>query len=95
MRYKNAKDILPQDILALIQQYTDGEYIYIPRKAESRKLWGENTDSKAETQARNDKIYAQYKSGSKVNELAIMHFLSEKSIQRIITLGRKSEKRTV
>ena len=91
MRYKNAKDILPKDILALIQQYTDGEYIYIPRKAENRKCWGQNTNSKTETQARNEKIYAGFKSGRTIDELSREHFLSEKSIQRIITQGRKQE----
>jgi len=90
MRYKNAKDVLPKDILALIQQYADGEYIYIPKK--SRKQWGENSDSKAETQKRNDEIFAKYKKGSKAGELANEYFLSEKSIQRIITLGNKERK---
>ena len=87
MRYKNAKDILPTDILALIQQYADGEYIYIPRK--TRKPWGQSTNSKTETRVRNEKIYEQYKSGRKVSELAAEHFLSEKSIERIITHGNK------
>jgi len=89
MRYKNAKDILPRDVLALIQEYTDGEYIYIPRKTENRKNWGENTNSKTETQERNEKIYVQYKSGHKVDELAQQYFLSVKTIQRIITQGNK------
>lgn len=89
MRYKNAEDILPKHVLALIQQYTDGEYIYIPRKAENRKSWGENTNSKAITQDRNEKIYMQYQSGRKVDELALEHFLSVKSIQRIVTQGNK------
>jgi len=89
MRYKNAKDVLPKDVLALIQLYTDGEYIYIPRKTEKRKLWGENTNSKTETQTRNEKIYSQYKLGQKAKDLALEHFLSEKSIQRIITQGNK------
>jgi len=88
MRYKNAKDILPKDVLALIQEYTDGEYIYIPKK--SRKSWGENTNSKAETQKRNNEIFAKYKAGSKTRELANEYFLSEKSIEQIITMGRRS-----
>jgi len=92
MRYVNAQDIFPEDVLVLIQQYTDGAYVYIPRKAENRKKWGENTQSKMETSKRNSKIYAQYKSGIKVQELAATHFLSEKSIERIITLGRKQER---
>jgi len=92
MRYVNAQDIFPEDVLALMQEYTDGAYIYIPRKASARKKWGDNTQSKKETQERNAHIYAQYKSGKKVQELAARHFLSEKSIERIITLGRKQEK---
>jgi len=91
MRYVNAQNVLPEDILALVMQYVDGEYIYIPRKGENRKSWGENTRSKLETKERNAKIYAQYKSGTRVDELAGQYFLSDKSIQRIITLGRKQE----
>ena len=91
MRYRSAQDIFPENVLALIQQYTDGEYIYIPRKAENRKRWGDNTHSKYEVKERNEKIYMRYKSGCKVSELALEFFLSEKSIQRIITLGKKQE----
>jgi len=93
MRYKNARDIFPKDVLAVMQQFADGEYIYIPRKSENRKQWGDNTHSKAETQKRNAKIYAQYKSGFGVSELATEYFLSEKSIQRIITMRKKLEQK--
>jgi len=91
MRYVNAQDILPKDVLALMQQYVDGAYIYIPRRDDNRKSWGENTRSKAETKERNAEIYAHYKSGQGVNELAGRYFLSDKSIQRIITQGKKLE----
>ena len=40
MRYIKAEDILPDEIVELIQQYVDGETIYIPRKAENRLAWG-------------------------------------------------------
>ena len=91
MRYVNAQDILPKDVLALMQQYVDGAYIYIPRREDNRKSWGDNTRSKIETRERNAEIYAHYKSGKGVNELAGRYFLSDKSIQRIITQGRKQE----
>ncbi|MCL2378193.1 MAG: CD3324 family protein [Defluviitaleaceae bacterium] len=91
MRYVNAQDVLPKDILALVRQHIDGAYIYIPRNEENRKNWGENTRSKQETKERNAEIYAQYKSGQKVGELAVQYFLSDKSIQRIITQGKKQE----
>ena len=91
MRYRNAQNIFPNDVLELIQQYADGEYIYIPRKAENHKHWGDDTHAKAEISERNQKIYAQYKTGQKVVDLALEFYLSEKSIQRIVTTGKKLE----
>ena len=91
MRYINARDVLPEDVLALVEEYIDGAYIYIPRKDENRKNWGDSTHSKVATAERNAEIYAQYKSGLRVDELAGQYFLSDKSIQRIITLGNKQE----
>jgi len=91
MRYVNARDVLPKDVLALVEQYVDGAYIYIPRNHKNRKSWGESTRSKTETKERNEEIYAQYKTGRHVNDLAGQYFLSDKSIQRIITQGKKQE----
>jgi len=91
MRYVNAQDIFPDDVLAVMQQFIDGAYIYIPKKPDNHKKWGDNTRSKIEIQERNKKIYAKYKSGIVVNELATQYYLSDKSIQRIITQGKKQE----
>jgi len=93
MRYVNAQGVLPEDVLALVQKYLDGAYLYIPRKATNRKQWGESTQTKQETQTRNDRIYAEYKAGKKAATLAEEYYLSDKSIQRIITLGRKNEQK--
>lgn len=32
MKYKNAKNIFPDDILEELQKYVQGEYVYIPIK---------------------------------------------------------------
>ena len=32
MRYMKAADVLPPDLLAQVQAYIDGEYLYIPRR---------------------------------------------------------------
>ena len=32
MKYRNAKDILPAELVDAIQQHVQGEYIYIPTK---------------------------------------------------------------
>ncbi|HLR35932.1 MAG TPA: CD3324 family protein [Tissierellales bacterium] len=84
MSYKRAEDILPGEIVELIQDYVDGESIYIPRKDNNRRRWGEKTNIRNELYVRNQQIYADYQRGYKTVELAEKYFLSEKSIQRII-----------
>lgn len=84
MGYRKAEEILPMDIIELIQQYVDGENIYIPRKSDKRQGWGEGTQIKKELQKRNREIYEDFLSGMKNMELAKKYYLSEKSIQRIL-----------
>lgn len=84
MGYMKAEEILPMEIIELIQQYVDGENIYIPRKADKRQAWGTGTQIKRELSERNKAIYKDYLLGIKVTELACKYYLSEKSIQRIV-----------
>ena len=84
MSYRKAEHILPVEIIELIQNYVDGECIYIPRKKNERKEWGHGTKIRQELHERNNSIYADYKNGLKTCQLAEKYFLSEKSIQRII-----------
>lgn len=46
MSYINAGDRLLAHILELIQDYVEGEYIYIPKKESNKKSWGESTNTK-------------------------------------------------
>lgn len=41
MRYQNAAELLPAELLEALQGYLDGGYLYIPRRAEHRRAWGE------------------------------------------------------
>lgn len=84
MGYMKAEQILPEELIELIQQYVDGQNIYIPRKYENKCKWGANTGVKQELDTRNKQIYADYLEGIKLTELARKYYLSEKSIQRII-----------
>jgi Mor family transcriptional regulator len=84
MSYIKADMILPKEILVLVQEYADGQYLYIPKKADNRKGWGENTDSKKQLRLRDLEIYNKYKNGASALELADEYFLSLKSIQRIL-----------
>lgn len=84
MGYKKAEEILPAEIITLIQQYVDGQMIYIPRKVQNRKKWGTNTDTRRELTIRNQRIYADFLAGIPIPELALQYCLSAKSIQHII-----------
>jgi Mor family transcriptional regulator len=91
MSYIKAEIILPQELLLLVQEYADGQYLYIPRKADNRKSWGENTDSKHQIRQRDTDIYNKYKIGITTPILAEEYYLSLKSIQRIILKEKNKE----
>ncbi|NLK95111.1 MAG: hypothetical protein GX275_07955 [Clostridiales bacterium] len=56
MKYIKAQDVLPEKIIKFIQEYVDGEYIYVPRKSENHKGWGENSCIKNILTIRNEVI---------------------------------------
>lgn len=91
MGYKRAEDILPSEIIAQIQDYVDGEYLYIPRKEENRKAWGEGTNTRRELKERDCRILQDFLDGASRQELAARYFLSEKSIGRIINQEKKQQ----
>ena len=74
----------------MIQNYIDGEYIYIPKKEDNKQQWGTATNTRKELSVRNSKIYIDYKNGVSRHELAEKYFLSIKSIDRIV-LKEKSK----
>ncbi len=84
MCYKKAKDILPTEIIGLIQQYVEGEFIYIPKKHGNRQCWGSKTNTRNEIEIRNSHIYNEYLKGTNKTTLSEKYFLSKKSIERII-----------
>ncbi len=90
MGYMKAEEILPIEIIELIQQYVDGESIYIPRKLSHRKAWGTGTQIKQELSRRDQQIYEDYLAGSRTEELACKYCLSGKSIQRILRKQKDS-----
>ncbi len=85
MSYKKAEKILPRELLEQVQQYVDGEYLYIPRLSGHKQNWGSATTTRRELQERNRKIYEAYQSGASTAELAREFYLSPKSIQRILS----------
>lgn len=91
MSYKKATHVLPQDVLLKVQEYIDGEFLYIPRIADNKKSWGETTSTRQELKDRNQHIYADYLSGANMETLAEKYYLSLKSIQRIVGQLKNSD----
>lgn len=84
MRYIKAEDVLPVELLAQVQRYVDGTYIYIPRKQENKRSWGEGSGYRGELRRRNQAIRSDHRSGAAVETLAEKYHLSPKSIARIL-----------
>ena len=55
MKYKNANEILPPELIEEIQRYIQGESIYIPKK--DKQLHKTITEYRVELKKRNTRIY--------------------------------------
>ena len=84
MRYLKAEDVLPEQLLAEVQKYADGVYLYIPRRPDHRKNWGNSTHYREELQKRNESIRYLSREGLDQQELAERFHLSVKTIQRVL-----------
>ncbi len=82
MSYVRAENVLPKELIELIQQYVSGTSIYIPCK--EKKVWGSQTKSKHYYKVRNQEILTKYQQGDSSKKLADEYSLTEKSIQRIL-----------
>lgn len=90
MSYKNGKDILPPSLLRQLQDYIQGEIVYIPKKEQKRAGWGENNGTRQIMERRNREIYQMYSMGSSMGDLIRKYHLSEDSIRKIIVKTRSS-----
>lgn len=90
MGYIRAEEILPMEIIELIQQYVNGTIIYVPKKRNERARWGTVNHTQDKLKCRNEKIYQEYLNGMTAGELAHKYYLSDKSIWRIIRKMREA-----
>lgn len=87
MKYKNAAKILPPEMIEQLQQYVQGEYLYIPIK--DKEVHTNMTEYALEVQKRDGHIYTNHLLGISNAEQAKRYALSESSIRRIISKERK------
>lgn len=85
MDYKNAICVLPDKLIMEVQEYIDGEYLYIPRKTENRKRWGELKSTRNSLHTRNKAIFEGYSNDISVKQLAAQYYLSPKTVYKILS----------
>ena len=84
MKYRNASEILPDDLLKELQKYAQGEMLYIPSD-KSRKRWGEDTGARKFYEQRNEEIRRKYftlKRG--MTALCEEYNLSDETVRKIL-----------
>ena len=84
MKYRNAADVFPDELLAEIRKYSSGELIYIPEKKKKKKGWGEKSGSRDFYVKRNTEIRRKHSEGKSIAQLADEFSLSTDSIRRIL-----------
>ncbi|WP_105615810.1 CD3324 family protein [Vallitalea okinawensis] len=83
MKYLNASDILPDELLREVQKYADGKALYIP-KNDQRKKWGEGSGARSFYEQRNEKIRAKYAANTSIDVLAEEYCLTVETIRKIV-----------
>lgn len=84
MKYIKGNNVLPKEMIKEIQEYVDGEFVYIPRKSDNQKAWGEKSGIKDMLKNRNTEILKKRNEGMTITNLSQIYYLSEQSIRRII-----------
>lgn len=84
MKYRNAREIFPDELLKEIQKYSSGELIYVPEEGD-HKNWGSKSGARAYYIERNSEIRRKFhQEGKRISELADEYGLSTDTIRRIL-----------
>jgi Mor family transcriptional regulator len=94
MSYKNAKELLPPQLLEELQEYFSGGIIYVP-KTKRKAGWGELSGTRRALDNRNAAIRMHFQSGMNIEELSDKYFLSEETIRKIVYTKKIALAKTV
>jgi len=83
MKYRNASDILPDELLKEIQKYASGETLYIPSNND-RKKWGHDTGARIFYKQRNEEIRNRFCNKESIDDLAEEYCLSPETVRKIV-----------
>ena len=83
MKYINAADVLPEELLAELSKYAGGKLLYVP-SCEDRCSWGEKNGSRQYYRERNLEMKELYQRGISLDELAEQFGLAYETIRKIV-----------
>lgn len=89
MKYTNAANVLPKNLIMEIQKYIQGETLYIPKQESEYKNWGSLSGGRQLLDQRNEAIRDAFNSNSSIEQLAKKHFLSIDTIKKIVYSHKK------
>lgn len=83
MKYLNAAEVLPEDLLMEIQKHIKGEFLYIP-SGDDHIRWGEKNGSRSYFKNRNRQIKQDYKNGLSIEEISHNYGLAFDTVRKIV-----------
>ncbi|MGF7146273.1 Mor family transcriptional regulator [Anaerotaenia torta] len=83
MKYINAADVLPEELLKEIQGYVKGDLLYVPH-GNRQKRWGEKSGSRTYYLQRNNDMKRKYKAGKSISQISEAYGLAFDTVRRII-----------
>lgn len=84
MKYTNARDVLPQELLEALRKYVPEGLLYIASDVQKRRRWGSRTGAREALDMRNHAIRKRFCAGEGVDALAQAYCLSIETIRKII-----------
>jgi len=84
MKYRNASEILPDELLKELQKYASGEILYVP-SGRGRKKWGADTGARKFYEQRNQEIrHKFFNLNLPMDALCEEYSLSDETIRKIL-----------
>ena len=84
MKYRNASELLPDELLKELQKYASGELVYVP-SGEGRKKWGTSTGARRFYEQRNEEIRRKhFHQKASIEELCEEYSLSDETVRKIL-----------
>ena len=83
MKYINAADVLPVELLKEVQAYVNGDLLNVPND-NGQKRWGEKTGSRTYYLKRNNEMKKKYKEGKSISEISDLYGLAFDTVKKIL-----------